>query len=136
MAELKTKKTNASVKDFLDSIEDDQIREDSFKLAEMMEKATKAKPKIWGTNIVGFGERRFKYESGRELDWMIIAFAPRKKQITLYINGGFSIFNELLPRLGKHSHGKGCLHIKRLSDVDIPTLKKIIRTSVEQVGRM
>jgi hypothetical protein len=136
MAELKTKKTNLSVHDFLNSIEDDQIREDSFKIAEMMEKATKSKPKIWGTNIVGFGDYHYKYASGREFDWMIIAFAPRKKQITLYINGGFTVFHELLPKLGKHSHGKGCLHIKRLADVDIPTLRKIIKTSVDHVGRM
>lgn len=136
MAELKTQKTKASVSAFLNAIEDDQIRKDSKALAAMMQKATKAKPALWGTNIVGFGQARFKYASGREFDWMLVAFAPRKQQVTLYIMSGFERHDELMAKLGKHSHGKGCLHIKRLSDVHLPTLQQLIEASVKHVKKL
>ena len=136
MAELKTQKTKASVSAFLNAIEDDQIRKDSKAVAAMMQKATKAKPAMWGTNLVGFGQARFKYATGRELDWMLVAFAPRKNNITLYIMSGFERHDELMAKLGKHSHGKGCLHIKRLSDVHLPTLQKLIDASVKHVKKL
>jgi len=136
MAELKTQKTKASVSAFLNAIEDDQIRKDCKAVAAMMQKATKAKPALWGTNIVGFGSVRMKYASGRELDWMLVAFAPRKKQMTLYIMSGFERHDELMAKLGKHSHGKGCLHIKRLADVHLPTLQKLIEASVKHVKKL
>ena len=85
MAELKTKRNDASVDDFLDAIKDEQVRKDCLAIADIMRKATKAKPQMWGSGIVGFGSRRYKYASGREIDWMVIAFSPRKQNITLYI---------------------------------------------------
>jgi hypothetical protein len=136
MAELKTQKTKASVSAFLNAIEDDQIRKDSKAVAAMMQKATNAKPALWGTNIVGFGQARFKYATGREFDWMLVAFAPRKNNITLYVMSGFERHDELMAKLGKHSHGKGCLHIKRLSDVHLPTLQKLIDASVKHVKKL
>ncbi len=133
MAELKTKLTAASVDDFLNAIKDDQVRTDCWTIIEIMQKATKAKPKMWGAGIVGFGSRKYKYADGREMEWMLIAFSPRKQNITLYIDPGFDGCNELMAQLGKHSRGKSCLYIKRLSDVHIPTLKKIIGASVQHV---
>ena len=100
-----------------------------------MQKATKAKPAMWGANLVGFGAARFKYASGRELDWMLTAFAPRKSNITLYIMSGLAQHEALLAKLGPHSRGQGCLHIKRLSDVHLPTLTKLIAASVTQVRK-
>lgn len=135
MAELKTKKTAASVSAFLNAIEDDQIRKDSKTVAALMQKATKAKPAMWGSNMVGFGAARFKYASGRELDWMLTAFAPRKNHITLYIMSGFAQHEALMAKLGKHSHGMGCLHVRRLSDVHVPTLTKLITESVKHVQK-
>lgn len=133
MAELKTKLNNASVDDFLNAIKDEQVRQDCWAITEMMQQATKAAPKMWGTSIVGFGSYRYKYSNGREMDWMQIAFSPRKQNITLYIATGFEERDELLAQLGNHSCGKGCLYIKRLSDVHLPTLKKLIKASVKHV---
>ena len=133
MAELKTKRNDVSVDDYLDSIKDEQVREDCLAIADIMQKATKAKPQMWGPSIVGFGSRRYKYASGREIDWMLIAFSPRKQNITLYISSGFDGYDELTAKLGKHSSGKGCLYIKRLSDVHLPTLKKLINASVKHM---
>ena len=133
MAELKTKRNDASVDDFLDSIKDEQVRKDCRAIADIMQKATKAKPQMWGPSIVGFGSRRYKYASGREIDWMLIAFSPRKQNITLYISSGFDGYDELTAKLGKHSSGKGCLYIKRLSDVHLPTLKKLVNSSVKHM---
>lgn len=134
MAELKTKVNDASVDRFLDAIADAQVRQDCRTIAEIMQAATKAKPKMWGAAIVGFGECRYVYASGREGDWMLIGFSPRKQNITLYLMDGFDKYGELLAGLGKHSHAKSCLYIKRLSDIHLPTLKKLIRASVQQIS--
>jgi hypothetical protein len=99
----------------------------------MMEAVTKAKPAMWGTSIVGFGSYHYVYDSGREADWMLTGFAPRKGNITLYIMAGFDRYEELMARLGKHSTGKSCLYIKRLSDIHLPTLKKLIAASVKHM---
>src|SRR5688572_22699031 len=134
MAELKTKPTQASVKEFLNQIPDKERRDDCFAVAKMMEEITGDKPKMWGPSIVGFGTYRYKYESGREGDWPIAAFSPRKKDLTVYIMVGFfEQHPELMKQLGKHSTGKSCLYIKRLSDIHIPTLKKMIKTSIKQL---
>jgi hypothetical protein len=135
MAELKTKKTEASVDDFFDEIADETVRDDIRRVAVLMEKATGAKPKMWGAGIVGFGERHLKYESGRELDWMEIGFSPRKANLTLYLNLGEGWDEELLTKLGKHKTGKGCLYFKHLSDVDEKVLEKLIENSVENIRR-
>jgi len=130
MAELKTKRTEASVEKFIDAIKDEKVRLDCWTIAGIMQKATKAKPKMWGPSIVGFGQYVYKYPDGREMDWMLIAFSPRKQNITLYIGSEFKGADELLSSLGKHSRGKGCLYIKRLSDVHKPTLEKLVAASV------
>jgi hypothetical protein len=133
MAELKTKQTNASVKDFLNEIPEEQRRADCFAVAKIMEEITGSKPKMWGPSIVGFGTYHYKGASGREGDWLITGFSPRKKDLTLYIMMGFDKHPELMKQLGKHSTGKSCLYIKRLSDIHIPTLKKLIKSSVKQI---
>jgi len=134
-AELKTKETEGNVEDFLNSVADENVRQDCRKIAEMMEKATGAKPKMWGANIVGFGQRHLKYESGRELDWLEIAFSPRKANLTLYVIDGSENQSELLKNLGKHKIGKGCLYIKRLSDVNAAVLEELIEKSVENIRK-
>ena len=131
MAELKTKLTNASVDKFLKGVKDEQTRADCYQIIEMMNKATKAEPKMWGTSIIGFGSIHLKYESGRELDWFPIGFSPRKQNITLYLMGGLEQA-ELLGKLGKYSTGKGCLYIKKLADVDVKVLNKLITTSAKK----
>jgi len=133
MAELKTKQTDASVKDFLNKIPDKERRDDCFAIAKMMEEATGAKPKMWGPSIVGFGSFHYKYDSGREGDWLLTGFSPRKNDLTLYLMMGFEKHRELMEQLGKHKTGKSCLYIKRLDDVHVPTLKKLIKASLKQL---
>ena len=135
MAELKTKLTDASVTDFLDSIKDEQVRQDCWAITEIMRKATNAEPKMWGASIVGFGSYHYKYASGREGDWMLTGFSPRKQNITLYVYPGFEDYDELTAQLGKHSCGKSCIYIKRLSDVHVPTLKKLVKASVKHMSK-
>lgn len=127
MAELKTKKNEASVEKFLNAIKDEQTRADCAEIAKMMSQATKADAKMWGSSIVGFGEQRLKYASGRELDWMQIGFSPRKQNLTLYVH----LDEGLLKKLGKFTTGKGCLYIKKLADVDKKVLKEIISASIK-----
>jgi len=131
MAEPKTKVNDASVADFLNAIPNAQVREDCWTIANMMQEATNDKPKMWGPSIVGFGTHRTVYANGKEADWMLIAFSPRKQNITLYALSDFAGQDEILARLGKHSCGKGCLYIKRLSEVDLPTLKELVHASVQ-----
>lgn len=135
MAELKTKPTQASVKEFLNQVPDKERRDDCFAVAKMMEEITGDKPKMWGPSIVGFGTYHYKGASGREGDWMITGFSPRKKDLTLYIMAGFEKHPELMKQLGKHSTGRSCLYIKRLSDLHVPTLKKLIKSSVKQLQK-
>jgi len=133
MAELKTKITKANVDEFIKSVKDEQKRVDCFKIVDIMQKATKAEPKMWGTSIVGFGTYHYKYASGREGDWMLIGFSPRKQNLTLYIMSGFDEYASLLSKLGKHSKGKSCLYIKRLDDIDMKVLKELIAKSVKHM---
>lgn len=135
MAEIKTKQTEASVEDFLNGIADENVRRDSRKIGELMREATGAEPKMWGESIVGFGSRRMKYSTGRELDWLIIGFSPRKQNLTLYMSTGEAWNEDLLSRLGKHKTGMGCLYVKRLSDIDENVLKELIEQSVEQASK-
>jgi hypothetical protein len=134
MAELKTKKTQASVTKFLDTVADETKRQDSYALLKMFQQATGAEPKMWGTAIVGFGDYHYvSPATGREGDWFLAGFSPRKQNLTLYAMGGsWTQYPELLAQLGKHSLGKGCLYIKRLDDIDLPTLKKLIGATVKQ----
>lgn len=121
--------------DFLNDISDEKVRQDCQKIAGLMQKATGAKPKMWGDSIVGFGSRTCKYSTGREVDWLEIGFAPRKANLTLYLNIGEGWDEQLLSRLGKHKLGMGCLYFKRLSDVDEKVLEKLIEDSVENIRR-
>lgn len=130
MAELKTKKTELSVDAFLNTVADEQKRKDAFALLALMEKATKSKAKMWGGAIIGFGEQVLKYESGRELDWFIMGFSPRKQNFALYISNAVSKNEVLLKKLGKHKTGKGCLYINKLEEVDLSVLKEIIKNGL------
>ena len=131
MAELKTKKTEASVEDFLNGVKDEATKKDCFEIVKLMKQATKADPKMWGSSIVGFGTQHLKYASGRELDWMVIGFSPRKQNLTLYIPGSLESYSDLLKKLVKHTTGKGCLYVKSLKDVDAKVLKELIQRSVK-----
>jgi hypothetical protein len=133
MAEQKTKPTNQSVKEFLNQIPEPERRADCFAVAKLMEEISGEKPTMWGPSIVGFGSYRYKYASGREGDWPMMGFSPRKKDLTLYIMMGFEKHAELMEKLGKHSHSKSCLYIKRLSDVHIPTLKKLMKIGLKDL---
>jgi hypothetical protein len=126
MAELKTKKTELSVAGFLNEVPDAQKRNDAFKILELMEKATKTKGKMWGSSIIGFGDRHLKYESGRELDWFVMGFSPRKQNFALYIPGTVEKQQTLLKKLGKYKTGKGCLYINKLEEVDLSVFEEII----------
>ena len=134
MAELKTQKNDGNVEAFLHSVEHKQRREDSLKMLEIMREETGMEPAMWGSAIVGFGSLHYKYASGREGEWMQVGFAPRKQSLTLYIMDGFSEYEALLARLGKHSTGKSCLYIKKLADVDEAVLRELIRLSMGQTS--
>jgi hypothetical protein len=129
MAELKTKLNDASVTDFLNGIKDEGKRADSFEILKMMKQVTKQEPKMWGSSIVGFGNVHLKYASGRELDWFITGFSPRKQELTLYGLGNW-LESDLLKKLGKCKTGKGCLYIKKLEDVDVKVLKELLKLAV------
>ena len=134
MAELKTKPTKASVTKFLNSVSDETRRQDCFSVLQMMRDITKEEPAMWGPSIVGFGRFRYKYASGREGEWPIAAFSPRKGDLTLYLMPGFEDESEIMQRLGKYKTGKSCLYIKKLSDVDPKVLKQLVTKSVKQMS--
>lgn len=130
-AEIKTKPTAASVADFINSIDNEQKRNDSLLIVQMMEKATNLPPKMWGSSVIGFGDVRYKSPtSGREVDWFKIGFAPRKANISLHLID-LSRHTDELAILGKHKLGMGCLYINKLADVDISVLEKIIISSAK-----
>jgi hypothetical protein len=133
MAEPKTQPTKRSVDAFLKSIPDEQKRKDAFTLVDIMHTATKAEPVMWGSSIVGFGTYRYKYASGREGDWPLIGFSPRKQNLTLYIMSGFEQYDELLKSLGKFKTGRACCYVNRLDDIHLPTLRKLIKQSVQHM---
>jgi hypothetical protein len=133
MAELKTKENDASVDEFLNSIQDEQKREDAKKLRALMEDITGAPAKMWGSSIVGFDTYHYKYKSGREGDWMVTGFSPRKNALTLYIMDLFDASSDLLSELGKYETGKGCLYVKKLEDIDVEVLREILTKSIKRV---
>ncbi len=130
MAGIKTKKTEESVDAFLSGIADEQRRKDSVAVLALMKAATKAEAKMWGSAIVGLGQRTIRYPNGRELDWFSIGFSPRKDALALYLAGGVETHAELVEKLGKYKTGKGCLYIKRLDDVNLPALKALLKAAV------
>jgi hypothetical protein len=127
MAENKTKATKVSVSAFIDAITDESRRADAKALVKLMQKAAGEKPKMWGPSIIGFGSYHYTYDSGREGDMPVVAFSPRKTATVLY---GLSAAEALLPKLGKHTRGKGCLYIKKLADVDLKVLEAMVAKSV------
>jgi hypothetical protein len=129
MAENKTTPNDQNVEQFLNAIEDERKRKDSFTILELLKQATGLEPKMWGSSIVGFGSYHYKYDSGREGDAILAGFSPRKQNLTIYNMSGFEQLDDLLNKLGKHTTGKGCLYIKRLDDIDLPTLKSLIEES-------
>lgn len=134
MSTLKTQRTSGSVNAFLDSAAGDR-RADCDRLVKMMTRATGSPPVMWGDAIVGFGDYHYTYSSGRNADWFLTGFSPRKRDLTLYIMAGFERHDELMRRLGKHKTGKSCLYIKRLADVDTSVLEDLINSSVTHMKR-
>lgn len=135
MAETKTKPTEVSVKDFIDKVATERERDDSRTLVKMMKKVTGCNPKMWGPTIIGFDKYHYKYESGHEGDSCIAGFSPRKGNLTLYISPEFPNRDALLKKLGKHKTSVACLYIKKLDDVDLDVLEKIIQGSVDAVKK-
>lgn len=133
MSDLKTRPTSKSVDSFLDSVDNDRRRADSLTLLELMTRVTGEEPVLWGDSIVGFGSYHYKYDSGREGDWFVTGFSPRKANLVVYVMAGFSRYDELLGRLGKHKHGKSCLYINKLDDVDLEVLDELVRESAAYV---
>ena len=135
MAQNKTPPNDQDVTAFLNGVTDERKRKDCFTLLELMKQVTRMEPKMWGSSIVGFGSYHYKYESGREGDMLLAGFSPRKQNLTLYNMSGFDRRDDLLKKLGKHTTGGGCLYIKRLDDVDLPTLKSLIEASFKYMTK-
>ncbi len=125
-AQLKTQKNEASVEGFLNSINEEQKKADAFALLSLMKKITRQEPKMWGHAMVGFGEYTYKYSTGREGDWFLMGFSPRKQNLTIYIMTGYERHPDLMARLGKYKTGKSCLYINKLSDVNEKVLSELL----------
>ena len=133
LAVIKTRETSASVEDYLNKVQPDQKKKDSLIILEMMKKATGEKPKLWGSSIIGFGNKRYKSPAtGREVDWFLIGLAPRKANISLYLTINVKEHSDALKKLGKHKTGVGCLYINKLDDIDIKVLKSMIDASLKR----
>jgi hypothetical protein len=128
---MKTKPTEISVESFLNNVADEDARRDSFTLVSLMEKVTGEKARMWGPSIVGFGKYRYKYDSGREGEMCMVGFSPRKANLTMYVLAGNPDQADLLSKLGKHKTGKGCLYIKKLSDVNPDVLEKLVAQCID-----
>lgn len=134
MSQLKTKPNDASVEAFLNSLDDEQRQKDSLKILEIMKQLTGDQPKMWGSSIVGFGSYHYKYESGREGDWFLTGFSPRKQALTVYIMTGFKKYDSCLQNFGKHKTGASCLYLKKLSDINLDILKEMIKDSITAIS--
>ena len=132
LAEIKTKETESSVDDFINTVQGEEKRKDSFMLVKLMQKITKKKPKMWGSAIIGFGNKRYKSpNTDREVDWFEIGFSPRKANLTLYLMLDLPKHAATLKKLGKHKTGGGCLYINKLADVDIKVLEELVNTAAK-----
>lgn len=134
MADLKTRPTEVSVGDFLATVPEGR-RGECDALVALMRRATGEEPRMWGPSMVGFGSYHYRYESGRQGDWFLAGFSPRKKDLTVYVMAGFTGFEELLARLGRHKTGKSCLYLRSLAEVDADVLEELVRRSAEHVAR-
>lgn len=130
MSDLKTKRTDASVQEYLDAIEDSRRKKDCLAIHKMMQRISGCKGSMWGDSMVGYGSYHYKYKSGREGDWFLAGFANRKQSISIYFMSGFSSYDDLLSKLGKHKTGKSCLYIKTMDDIDEKILEQMIRSSI------
>ena len=135
MTELKTRQNDMNVDAFLDGVENPRRREDARRLLALMQEVTGELPKMWGATIVGFGSYHYRYASGREGDWPVVGFAPRKQNLVLYIMPGFTRYSALLAKLGKHRTGKSCLYVNKLDDIDPRILEELVRESVAEMKR-
>lgn len=136
MSTIKTLVNDASVEDFINTVDGEVKKADAFKLLEMHKKVTGEKPKMWGASMIGFGQYHYKSQrSSQEGDWPLAAFSPRKQNLTLYIMPGFNDYSDLLSKLGKHKTSKGCLYINRLADIDIDVLEKLIKRSYDDARK-
>jgi hypothetical protein len=136
VAELKTKKTVASVDDFLAKVSPEKKRRDAIALCDLMKKVTKLEPKMWGSSMVGFGDYHYKYASGHEGDSFLVGFSPRKQNFTVYVMPGFGNYEELLSKLGKFKTSKGCLYFNTLDDIDVPTLQALIKRTLADMKKL
>ncbi len=134
MAELKTKKSDASVEEFIANLEDDRRRDDSISLLALMKRVTGQEPKMWGTSIVGFGDFHYTYATGRQGEWFKVGFSPRKQNLTVYAMQYIADDDPLLARLGKYTTGKSCIYIRHLEDVDLGVLENLVKRSYEAAG--
>ena len=135
MSELKTRQNDGDVDAYLDSVENPRRREDALRVLALMREITGKAPRMWGSSIVGFGSYHYTYASGREGDWPVVGFAPRKQNLVLYIMPGFARYEALLARLGKHRTGKSCLYVNKLDDIDPDVLEELVRESVAEMKR-
>jgi Domain of unknown function (DU1801) len=137
MAEIKTQKNNASVEAFLNTVTDEEKRKDCFTILELMKKASKEEPVMWGSSIVGFGSYHYKSERSRqEGDWFFMGFSPRKQNLTLYMMPGVGQYKELVDQLGKCKTGGSCLYIKKLGDVDVKVLKQLMSATYKYMKEL
>jgi len=136
MATLKTQPNNLNVTNFLNNVENAHKRADSFQLLALMEEITGCKAKMWGSSIVGFDTYHYKYKSGREGDWLLTGFSPRKQNISVYLMCGLANFSDLLKDLGKHKISVSCLYIKKLEDINMDVLEAIIKRSINKIKEM
>lgn len=131
MSQNKTQPTGQSAEAFLNTVDNDQRRQDAFEVLHMMQEITGKEPVMWGDSIIGFDQYHYKYDSGREGDFLIVGFSPRKTALTLYLSSGFARYDELMSKLGKYKTGKSCLYVKKLEDVNRDVLAELIRQSVQ-----
>ncbi|QPC83931.1 DUF1801 domain-containing protein [Phototrophicus methaneseepsis] len=133
MAEIKTQPHDGDVRTFLSQVENEKRREDAFTILELMEEVTGEEAVMWGESIIGFGSYHYRYASGREGDWMLAGFAPRKQNLSLYIMAGFDDYDDLMSKIGKHKTGKSCLYINKVEDIDLDVLRELVKKSVDHM---
>lgn len=133
MSDLKTRPTDNDVEAFLNGVESETKRQDSLQILDLMRQVTGEEARMWGDSIVGFGSYHYTYASGREANWFLVGFSPRKQNLTLYIMSGFDQYETLLEKLGKYKTGKSCLYIKKLEDVDQDVLRQLVKQSVDHM---
>lgn len=135
MSDLKTQPTQKNVKQFINSLTNEKRKQDAFELLELFEDITKQKAVIWGNSIIGFGQYHYKYKSGREGDWPVTGFSPRKQNLSIYVMLGFSRYQDLMNKLGKFKTGRSCLYVNKLEDIDIPVLTTLLQQSIADMKK-